>query len=127
MKKEALRAWYPHSERILFFEQAGDGNERRSALGDFLRVHREQAGMTQHELCGRIGAYGRVNHGGAVNNWEAAGELVDDSMMHLRDESVEQLAHRGGDSGAHVRVADGRRAGGVVGARLAHQLSEMAA
>ena len=36
MKKEALRTWYPHSERILFFEQAGEGNERRSALGDFL-------------------------------------------------------------------------------------------
>jgi site-specific DNA-methyltransferase (adenine-specific) len=24
-----------------------------------------------HELTGKIGAHGRVNHGGAVSNWEA--------------------------------------------------------
>lgn len=71
MKKEALRAWYPHSERILFFEQAGEGNERRSALADFLKQQRMAAGVSQWELTERIGAYGKVNHGGAVSNWEA--------------------------------------------------------
>lgn len=71
MKKEALRAWYPHSERILFFEQAGEENERRSALADFLKQQRIAAGVSQWELTERIGAYGKVNHGGAVSNWEA--------------------------------------------------------
>jgi len=71
MNKEALRAWYPHSERILFFEHAGDGNERRSALGDYLRDRRVAAGLSQWELTGAIGAFGKVNHGGAVSNWEA--------------------------------------------------------
>ncbi len=71
MNKSALRTWYPHAERILFFEHAGDGNERRSAPGDFLRDQREAAGVSQWELTERIGAYGKVNHGGAVSNWEA--------------------------------------------------------
>lgn len=71
MNKRALRTWYPHTERILFFEHAGAGNERRSALGDFLRQSRENAGVSQWELTERIGAYGKVNHGGAVSNWEA--------------------------------------------------------
>jgi adenine-specific DNA-methyltransferase len=71
MNKEALRTWYPHSERVLFFEHAGEGNERRSALGDFLRQQRVAAGVSQWELTEQIGAYGRVNHGGAVSNWEA--------------------------------------------------------
>lgn len=70
MRKEALRRWYPHSERILFFGQAAPGHVRRSTLGALLRRARDEAGLTAHQLTERIGAYGRVNHGGAVSNWE---------------------------------------------------------
>ena len=71
MKKEALRQWYPHSERILFAEPAVEGNLYRSPFAQFLRNARKQAGLSQHELTAMIGAYGKVNHGGAVSNWEA--------------------------------------------------------
>lgn len=70
MNKESLRRWYPHTERILFMEQAAVGQERRSTLAQLLREAREAAGISGHELTERTGAYGRVNHGGAVSNWE---------------------------------------------------------
>ncbi|MEI8183741.1 MAG: DNA methyltransferase [Desulfomonile sp.] len=70
MKKEALRQWYPHSERILFAEASAEGNLHRSPFGQFLRQAREDAGLTMHQLTARIGAHGKVNHGGAVSNWE---------------------------------------------------------
>lgn len=70
MKKEALRQWYPHSERILFAEPAVDGNIFRSPFALFLRKTREESGMSMKELTAAIGAHGKVNHGGAVSNWE---------------------------------------------------------
>ena len=70
MRKEAMRQWYPHSERLLFAEPASEGNLHRSPFGQFLRDAREQAGLTMHQLTGLIGAHGKVNHGGAVSNWE---------------------------------------------------------
>ncbi len=70
MKKEALRQWYPHSERILFAERALEGNLHRSPFGHFLREVRTQCGLSAHQLTEIIGAYGKVNHGGAVSNWE---------------------------------------------------------
>lgn len=71
MKKEALRQWYAHSERIIFAEPAVEGNLHRSAFAKFLREVRKQAGLTTNELTAIVGAYGKVNHGGAVSNWEA--------------------------------------------------------
>jgi adenine-specific DNA-methyltransferase len=71
MRKEALRQWYPHSERILFAEPAVEGNLHRSVFAHMLRQARQQAGLSQHELTAKIGAFGAVNHGGAVSNWEA--------------------------------------------------------
>lgn len=71
MKKEALRQWYDHSERILFAEPAFDGNLHRSYFGNVLRSARKEAGMSGHLLTELTGAYGKVNHGGAVSNWEA--------------------------------------------------------
>ena len=71
MKKEALRQWYPHSERILFAEPAADGNLFRSPFANMLREFRKQAGLSMNELTAIIGAHGKVNHGGAVANWEA--------------------------------------------------------
>lgn len=70
MKKEALRQWYPHSERVLFAEPAAEGNLFRSPFASFLRTVRKEAGLTMHQLTARIGAHGKVNHGGAVSNWE---------------------------------------------------------
>ncbi len=70
MCKEALRQWYPHSERIIFAEPALEGNLHRSPFGVYLRDIRRQSGLTSNELTEKIGAYGRVNHGGAVSNWE---------------------------------------------------------
>ena len=71
MRKEALRQWYPHSERILFAEPAQEGNLHRSPFGSVLKEWRKKAGFTMHELTAKIGAHGKVNHGGAVSNWEA--------------------------------------------------------
>ncbi len=71
MKKEALRQWYAHSERIIFMELAVEGNLRRSYFGDYLRKARKELSVSTYELAEMIGAYGKVNHGGAVSNWEA--------------------------------------------------------
>ena len=70
MKKEALRQWYAHTERIIFAEPACDGNLHRSPFAHFLRDTRKRSGLSSNQLAEVIGAYGRVNHGGAVSNWE---------------------------------------------------------
>ena len=71
MKKEALRQWYAHSERIIFAEPATDGNLHRSYFGNLLRQLRQQAGLSCKDLTEITGDHGKVNHGGAVSNWEA--------------------------------------------------------
>ena len=71
MKKEALRQWYPQSERIIFFEPATEGNLKRSSFGNMLKEARSKCNMSMHELTALIGAHGKVNHGGAVSNWES--------------------------------------------------------
>lgn len=74
MKKEALRQWYPHSERVIMLEHGTYGSleaYRRSPLGAYLLDCRRKSGMTANKLTELIGAYGKVNHGGAVSNWEA--------------------------------------------------------
>jgi adenine-specific DNA-methyltransferase len=71
MKKEALRQWYAHSERLLFAEPAVESNLFRSPFAEMLRECRLKAGLSMHALTEVTGAYGKVNHGGAVSNWEA--------------------------------------------------------
>lgn len=71
MRKEALRQWYPHSERVIFAEPAIPGSLFKNQFAVTLRAMRKKAGLTGHELTEIIGAYGKVNHGGAVSNWEA--------------------------------------------------------
>ena len=71
MKKESLRQWYEHTERIIFAEPAFNGNLFRSWYGVFLKQARLKAGLSGHALTELTGAYGKVNHGGAVSNWEA--------------------------------------------------------
>ncbi len=70
MRKEALRQWYAHTERIIFAEPACEGNLHRSPFADFLRQTRRKAGMSSNQLAEITGSYGKVNHGGAVSNWE---------------------------------------------------------
>lgn len=77
MKKEALRQWYPHSERIIFFESSGEGNLKHSNFGNMLKDYRKQCHLTCNQLTELIGAYGKVNHGGAVCNWEAGRNIPD--------------------------------------------------
>ena len=70
MKKTSLRRWYPHTERIIFCSPAIEGNLKRSPFGLFLRACRKQAGLSCKLLTELIGAHGKINHGGAVSNWE---------------------------------------------------------
>lgn len=70
MKKDALRIWYPHTEKIVFAEPAVEGNLHRSTLAKYLNEMRRATGMSSNELAEITGAYGKVNHGGAISNWE---------------------------------------------------------
>ena len=70
MKKTSLRRWYPHTERIIFAAPAADGNLKRAAFGHFLKFCRKKCGLTSNRLTELTGAYGKVNNGGAVSNWE---------------------------------------------------------
>lgn len=70
-KKESLRQWYDYTERIIFAEPAYEGNLNKSWFGNFLKEVRIQSGLAGHQLAEMIGAYGKVNHGGSVHNWEA--------------------------------------------------------
>lgn len=71
MKKEALRQWYPHSERIIFMEPAYDGNLFKTYFGIKLKEWRKAAKISSHYLAEVTQSYGKVNHGGAISNWEA--------------------------------------------------------
>lgn len=71
MKKESLRQWYSHTERIIFAEPTHNGNLFKSYFGNLLKEVRKKANLSGHKLTELVGAYGSVNHGGAVSNWEA--------------------------------------------------------
>lgn len=86
MKKESLRQWYPHSERILMFEHGTYGTweaYRRSPVGEYLLECRSMARISGHQLTGLIGAHGKVNHGGAVANWEAGRNIPSREQYRL--------------------------------------------
>ncbi len=70
MKKTSLRRWYPHSEKIIFCSPAVDGNLKKSSLGLFLKECRRVCGLSANRLTEMVGAYNKVNNGGAVSNWE---------------------------------------------------------
>ena len=71
MKKESLRQWYPHSEKIIFMERSFEGNLFKSYFGVQLSKWRKSVNMTTIQLAEITKSYGKVNHGGAVANWEA--------------------------------------------------------
>lgn len=95
MNKSILRRWYPHSERILVFEQGSYGSleaYRRSPLGQYLLDCRKHAGITTKTLTELIGAYGAVNHGGAVSNWEAGRNIPSREQYRKMAEALESIA-----------------------------------
>ncbi len=71
MKKESLRQWYPHSERVIFAEPAFEGNLFKVYFANVIKEQRKKCELTMKELTEITGDYGKVNHGGAVSNWEA--------------------------------------------------------
>ena len=95
MKKEQLRTWYPHSERLLVFEHGSYGTinaSRKSLMGEYLTRCRKAAGISGKELTEITGAYGKVNHGGAVANWEAGRNIPSRSQY---SQIVQALESRG--------------------------------
>jgi site-specific DNA-methyltransferase (adenine-specific) len=71
MRKESLRQWYAHTERIIFAEPAFIGNLGRSYFANFLKQQRKIVGISTHDLAEITGFYGKINHGGTISNWEA--------------------------------------------------------
>ncbi len=71
MRKESLRQWYAHSERIIFAEPAFEGNLFNVWYANVLRENRIKCGLSMKDLTEITGDYGAVNHGGAASNWEA--------------------------------------------------------
>ena len=57
MKKEALRQWYSHSERIIFLENAVEGNLFKSYFGGQLAAWRKSVNMSTIKLAELTGAY----------------------------------------------------------------------
>ena len=82
MKKESLRQWYPHSERIIFLEPAYKGNIFRSYFGNKLREWRKHAGLSMNYLAEVTQSYGKVNHGGAISNWEAGRNIPSEEQYN---------------------------------------------
>ena len=91
--KDRLRAWYPHSERILVFEHGEPGMTHRSPFGEYLQETRKICGISMKELTEKIGEYGTVNHGGAVANWETGRNIPSENQY---DRIREALIGTGG-------------------------------
>jgi adenine-specific DNA-methyltransferase len=82
-EKEALRAFFPSSEKIVFADHFGsdetaDGevgytaeceSAKRAVFGDYLRAEFQRAGLNNREVAEITKCYGKVNHGGSVSNW----------------------------------------------------------
>jgi len=82
--KEALRGWFPTSERIIFAEHYGSDTvamgeagyrskcdeAARDTFGKYITAIRAAHALTMKALTEAVGAYGAVNHGGACSNWE---------------------------------------------------------
>jgi len=50
MKKESLRQWYEHTERIIFAEPSFEGSLFKSWFGIFLREARKKSGLSGHHF-----------------------------------------------------------------------------
>lgn len=93
MNKKALRRWYPHTERIIFASPLQEGNLKKSPFGLFLRDCRMKAGLSSNMLTEIIGAYGAVNNGGAVSNWETGRNIPSREQYRKICEAIEETKH----------------------------------
>jgi site-specific DNA-methyltransferase (adenine-specific) len=92
MSKDALRQWYDHSERIIFTEPATHGNLYRSYFGNLIREYRKKSGLSCKSLTEMIGAHGKVNHGGAVSNWEAGRNVPSVEQYEKLRKAIKQVS-----------------------------------
>lgn len=81
--RDALRGFFPQTERIIFAEQGGsdqladeiagfsqaETDLKRRIFGNYLKSEWDRAGVSYHQITGAIGAYNEHNHGGAASNW----------------------------------------------------------
>lgn len=95
MKKEALRQWYPHSERILFLENSEEGNLFKSYFGSQLTKWRKMANMSTIKLAEITKSYGKINHGGAVANWEAGRNIPSKEQYDKLKNALEEAGVEG--------------------------------
>jgi adenine-specific DNA-methyltransferase len=82
--KEESRIYFPESERIIFCEHYGADRgakndsgywdkcdeAARDVWGNYIKQVRSEYRLTAKQLTEVVGAYGKVNHGGACSNWE---------------------------------------------------------
>ena len=87
-KKESLRQWYPHSERILFMEISFPNNLFRSYFGGQLTAWRKEAGLSTIQLAEITQSYGKINHGGAIANWEAGRNIPSEIQYNKIKEAL---------------------------------------
>ena len=87
MKKESLRQWYLYSERIIFAEHKFDG----TYFGNFLKDIRIKSKISAKDLAERIGAYGNVNHGGTISNWETGKSVPNKSQYAKLCEAITDI------------------------------------
>lgn len=66
--KESMRAPFPASETIIFAEH-------HFTFSQIVSDARVKHGLTMKQLTEVAGAYGAVNHGGAVSNWESGANV----------------------------------------------------
>lgn len=83
-EKEALRSYFPMTERVIFAEHYGSDTvamgaagyrskcdeAARDTFGKYITATRAAHALTMKALTEAVGAYGAVNHGGACSNWE---------------------------------------------------------
>ena len=83
-EKDALRTFFPMTERVIFAEHYGSDTvamgqagyrskcdeAARDTFGKYITATRDAHALTMKALTEAVGAYGTVNHGGACSNWE---------------------------------------------------------
>ncbi|MDR0558504.1 MAG: helix-turn-helix domain-containing protein [Treponema sp.] len=97
MKKDALRQWYAHTERIIFADPAFGENLGRSYFANFLKNQRKIVGISAHDFAEATGFYGKVNHGGTISNWETGRNIPSEEQyqkvvdVFLSSEKIESM------------------------------------
>jgi len=66
---KGLGGTYPSNVEFVLFCRRVENNGWKQ-FGEWLRERRKEAGITTGDVCGAIGAHGKINHGGMQSNWE---------------------------------------------------------